>query len=129
MAEKALVVEDDRAALRPVSLTLGSAGHHDVPAVNGADGLRKGRREAAELVVDAMLPGTGGFEVCQGLPSTPAVPEGRQPVVALRPESQEAAQGMGEGVGADLHLPTPGRWGEATAAAGGPLSRHEDCDA
>ncbi len=129
MAEKTLVVEDDPAALRLVSRSPEAAGHQGIPAVNGVEGLRKAQEEAAGLVVlDAMLPGMGGFEVCQGLPSNPAVSEGRPPIVALRPESQEADQGMGERVGADVHRPQPATPGEVTAVARGLLSQHEDGD-
>jgi len=129
MAEKILVVADDPAALRLVSFTLGSAGYQVIPAVNGVEGLRRAQEEAPDLVVlDVMLPGIDGFEVCHRLRSNPAAPQGRLPILMLSAKSQEADRAMGEKVGADLYLPKPATPEEITAAAGSLLSQREECD-
>lgn len=123
MAEKILIVEDDPAALRLVSFTLESAGYQVVTAVNGVEGLRKAQEETPDLMVlDVMLPGIDGFEVCHRLRSDPATSQGRLPILMLSAKSQEADRAMGEKVGADLYLPKPAAPEEIMAAVRGLLS-------
>ena len=117
MAEKILVVEDDPAALRLVSYTLESAGYQVMSAVNGVEGLRKARQEPPDLVVlDVMLPGIDGFEVCHRLRSNLAAGQGRLRILMLTAKSQEADRATGEKVGADLYLTKPATPEQITVA-------------
>ena len=117
MAEKILVVEDDPAALRLVSYTLESADYQVTSAVNGVEGLRKAQQELPDLVVlDVMLPGIDGFEVCHRLRSNSTARPGRLPILMLTAKSQEADRAAGDKVGADLYLTKPAPPEEITAA-------------
>ena len=117
MREKILVVEDDPAALRLVTFTLESAGYEVIPAVNGIEGLRKAQEEQPDLLVlDLMLPGIDGYEVCHRLRSDPAGRERRLPILMLTAKSQQADRTMAEQVGVDLYLSKPVTPEEITAA-------------
>lgn len=126
MAEKILIVEDDPAALRLVSYTLESAGYQVDSAVNGVEGLRKAQQETPDLVVlDIMLPGIDGFEVCHRLRSSSAGHDGHLPILMLTAKSQEADRAMGEKVGADLYLTKPATPEEITVAVQSLLAQRE----
>ena len=117
MREKILVVEDDPAALRLVTFTLESAGYKVIPAANGIEGLRKAQEEAPDLLVlDLMLPGIDGYEVCHRLRSDPAGRERRLPILMLTAKSQETDRAMAEKMGVDRYLCKPATPEEITAA-------------
>src|SRR4030042_4601087 len=127
MREKILVVEDDPAALRLVSFTLESAGYEVIPAANGIEGLRKAQEEAPDLLVlDLMLPGIDGYEVCHRLRSDPAGRERRLPILMLTAKSQETDRAMAEKMGVDRYLCKPATPEEITAAVHLLLSQRQE---
>ena len=127
MREKILVVEDDPAALRLVTFTLESAGYEVIPAVNGIEGLRKAQEEAPDLLVlDLMLPGIDGYEICHRLRSDPAGRERRLPILMLTAKSQETDRAMAEKMGVDLYLSKPVPPEEITAAVHSLLSQRQE---
>lgn len=124
---KILVVEDDPASLRLVSYALEAEGYEVVTAVNGVEGLRKAQQEAPDLVVlDVMLPGIDGFEVCHRLCSDPDNPQARTPILMLTAKSQEADREMGQKMGADLYLAKPATPEELTQAVNELLAQREE---
>lgn len=65
---KILVIEDDAVLRRLLRLYLGGAGYGVVEAGNGEEGLRVAYRERPDLIVlDIMMPGMDGWEVCERL--------------------------------------------------------------
>ncbi len=78
IAGKILVVEDDPSFMRYLSHLLEREGYQVSGAINGLEGWRKVREELPSLLIlDVMLPGLDGFEVCHRLreePSTAAIP-------------------------------------------------------
>ena len=78
MRRKILVVEDDPDQLEVIRLNLQAAGFAIGTAANGTDALVKTRSIAPDLIVlDLMLPGLNGFDVCDSLrrdPATATVP-------------------------------------------------------
>jgi len=78
MRRKVLVVEDDPDQLEVIRLNLQAAGFAIGTAANGTDALVKTRSISPDLIVlDLMLPGLNGFDVCDSLrrdPATAAVP-------------------------------------------------------
>lgn len=127
MTKKILIVEDDPAALRLASYTLESEGYEVITAVNGVEGLRKAQQEAPDLVVlDIMLPGIDGFEVCHRLRSDPDAPQARTPILMLTAKSQEADREMGQKVGGDLYISKPATPEELTEAVKGLLAQREE---
>ena len=68
MSSTVLIVEDDPDAVKLVELYLRRDGHKVLTALDGAEGLRLAREARPDLVVlDLMLPGMNGFEVCRAL--------------------------------------------------------------
>lgn len=65
---KILVVEDEPAIQQGLCDVLAFNGFEPTPVGNGEDGLREGRTGTYALVLlDVMLPGLNGFEVCAAL--------------------------------------------------------------
>jgi pilus assembly protein CpaE len=68
MSSKVLIVEDDLDLLRAIGLALKKEGYEIATAESGEEALRKVQTEKPDLVIlDIMLPGTSGIEVCQQL--------------------------------------------------------------
>jgi DNA-binding response OmpR family regulator len=66
VAERILLVEDDRRVRRATALALTDEGYDVLEAPDGETGLRLMTEQRPDLVVlDVMLPGIDGFEVCR----------------------------------------------------------------
>ncbi len=127
MTKKILVVEDDPAALRLTSYTLEAECYEVITAVNGVEALRKADQEAPDLVVlDIMLPGIDGFEVCHRLRSDPESPQARMPILMLTAKAQEEDREVGRKVGGDLYLAKPATPEELTEAVRALLAQREE---
>ena len=62
---KILVVEDDRNLLAALKYNLQKEGYDVVTAADGIEALEAARREKPGVIIlDVMLPGINGFEVC-----------------------------------------------------------------
>jgi DNA-binding response OmpR family regulator len=73
MRRKILVVEDDADQLELVRLTLEKAGFAIGTAANGSDALVKTHSISPDLIIlDLMLPGLNGFDICETLRKNPA---------------------------------------------------------
>jgi DNA-binding response OmpR family regulator len=100
-----LVVEDDAAIAESLQLALKDLGHVVHTAPTGEDGLDFVRRHRASLdlaVVDVMLPGVDGFEVCRRLSAADALP-----VVLLTARSDAIDIVVGLECGADDYVVKP----------------------
>jgi len=106
MGRKILVIEDDPVGLRYVRFTLEQHGYRVVTAANGLDGLRKARKEEPDLIIlDVMLPGVDGYEICHRLRAEPET--SRLPILMFSAKSQEKDRTVGQQVGADDYLTKP----------------------
>jgi DNA-binding response OmpR family regulator len=106
MAEKILIIEDDPATSRLVDYSLRHEGYQVSTASNGLDGIRKALSEAPDLIIlDVMLPGMDGFEICHRLRSEPAT--AKLPVLMFSAKAQEMDKNTGLLVGADDYLTKP----------------------
>ena len=66
MKKKILVIEDDRQALRLMEYILQHKGYEVLLARDGLEGAKKAQTETPDLIIlDVMLPGLDGYEVCQ----------------------------------------------------------------
>jgi two-component system, OmpR family, response regulator len=99
-----LVVDDDAAFRSFVVDLLGSAGFSTVEAGNGEDGLARARECALEAaLVDVVLPGVSGYEVCRALKE-----EREIPVVLMSGEQTEPVNRVaGLLIGADDYVVKP----------------------
>jgi DNA-binding response OmpR family regulator len=106
MVKKILVIEDDPAISRLVDYTLRHEGYEVVTAANGLEGIKKAHDEAPDLVIlDVMLPGMDGFEICHRLRSEPDTAQ--LLILMFSAKAQEVDKKTGLKVGADEYLPKP----------------------
>lgn len=106
MNERILVIEDDPNALRLVEYTLGQEGYQVITAADGLEGLKKAREEHPDLIIlDIMLPGLDGYEVCQQLRQEPKTI--KLPILMLSAKAREIDKATGLKVGADDYLTKP----------------------
>ena len=72
MAEKILIVEDDGAIVDGLAAAFASEGFEVECAANGRLGLERARSGKPSLVIlDIMLPGMSGYELCSRLRADP----------------------------------------------------------
>jgi two-component system alkaline phosphatase synthesis response regulator PhoP len=106
MAKKILVIEDDPATSRLVEYSLRHEGYEVTTAFNGLEGIKKAKYEAPDLVIlDVMLPGLDGFEICHRLKEEPAT--AGLPILMFSAKAQEIDKNTGLKVGADDYLSKP----------------------
>lgn len=100
---KLLVVEDDLILLETLEYNLEAEGYRVFTATDGLVALEVARKEQPDLVVlDVMLPGLDGFEVCRILRRETAVP-----ILMLTARAGETDRVVGLEVGADDYLTKP----------------------
>ncbi len=101
-----LVVEDDADIAALIARYLEKAGFSTIVTASGQDAVARARREAPELVVlDRMLPGLDGLEVCRLLRahgSTSAVP-----IIMVTARAEETDRIVGLEIGADDYVTKP----------------------
>jgi len=103
MAEKILVVEDEVALQETLAYNLNRQGYEVETAGDGITALDKARLLHPDLIVlDLMLPGLDGFEVCRILRQ-----EMTTPVLMLTARDDEIDRVVGLEVGADDYLTKP----------------------
>ena len=103
MSAKILIIEDDPDTARLVGLYLQREGHRVLSASDGADGLRQARASKPDLVVlDLMLPGMSGMDICRELRSESTIP-----IVMLTARVEEADMLGGLESGADDYVTKP----------------------
>jgi two-component system alkaline phosphatase synthesis response regulator PhoP len=106
MTKKILIIEDDPAISRLVDYSLRHEGYEVIAATNGLEGIRKVHDEAPDLkILDVMLPGMDGFEICARLRSDPDTAQ--LLILMFSAKAQEIDKNTGLKVGADDYLPKP----------------------
>ncbi len=108
MAEKAkiLVVDDEEDILDLVNYNLSRNGYQVTCGATGEEGLRLARTEVPELIIlDLMLPGLDGLEVCRILKNDPRT--SIIPILMLTAKGDEADIVTGLELGADDYVTKP----------------------
>jgi len=101
-----LIVEDERDILELVEYHLRQAGIPVISALDGSSGLEKARRKLPALVIlDLMLPGMDGKDVCRSLKSNPLTRW--IPVLILTARIGEIDRIIGFELGADDYVTKP----------------------
>jgi two-component system phosphate regulon response regulator PhoB len=101
-----LVVDDEEDIIELVELNLTREGYRVLGCTTGEKALEIARSKLPNLIVlDLMLPGIDGLEVCRRLKSGPKT--GRIPVVILTAKGEEADIVMGLELGADDYVTKP----------------------
>jgi len=103
---KILVADDEPDVLNLVSLNLKNAGFTVIKAQDGASALSKARANMPMLVVlDLMLPGMSGIEVCKTLKADAATSQ--IPIIMLTAKAEEIDRIVGLELGADDYITKP----------------------
>ena len=102
--KRILVVEDEPAIALGLEDDLKIEGYEVEVVGDGAVACRRARETAFDLVLlDVMLPGKDGFEVCRELRRTGL----RMPIIMLTARAQESEKVMGLELGADDYITKP----------------------
>lgn len=103
---KALIVEDDPDARKVLSLILKLDGYQIHTAPGGQEALTLlGTLVPDVILLDVMMPGMDGYQVCQWVRSNPAT--ANVPVVMLSGKADPESVAHGMEVGADEYLAKP----------------------
>jgi two-component system phosphate regulon response regulator PhoB len=101
-----LVVEDDVDILRLITYNFEASGFEVATAQDGYEALTSARRRAPDLIIlDLMLPGLDGLEVCKELKRSEATR--KIPVVMLTARGEEVDRIVGLELGADDYVVKP----------------------
>jgi len=103
MSAKVLVVEDELTLRETLEYSLVRQGYDVFTAADGRAGLAEARAQRPDLIIlDLMLPGLDGFEVCRILRQETPVP-----ILMLTARADEVDKIVGLEVGADDYMTKP----------------------
>jgi two-component system response regulator MprA len=103
MKEKILIIEDDEAIIKVLHRVLSYEGYEIFKALNGQQGLNSARENRPDLVIlDVMLPGMDGLEVCRRLRLGGSIP-----ILMLTAKDTIQDRVTGLDAGADDYLVKP----------------------
>ncbi|MDP2942603.1 MAG: response regulator transcription factor [Candidatus Omnitrophota bacterium] len=106
MKETILIVEDERDIVKMLEYNLGKEGFKTLSARDGEAALSLAGKEHPDLILlDLMLPGMDGLEVCKSLKNesrTTAIP-----IIIVTAKSQESDKIVGLELGADDYITKP----------------------
>lgn len=106
MSERILIIEDDRSTARLTEYTLRQAGYEVDVASDGFEGLRRALAEHPDLIIlDIMLPGLDGYEVCHRVRQKPET--ANLPILMISAKARQDDKDIGLRVGADEYLTKP----------------------
>jgi len=116
-----LLVEDDASVREAVTMALEGDGHQVRTAVSGEEALDRWRRSRPDLLLlDVMLPGTDGLEVCRAVRAEDSVP-----IVMLTARTDAIDVVLGLESGADDYITKPFETRVLLARVKAVLRRHD----
>lgn len=103
MAEKILIVDDEKPIVDSIKYTLYKEGYDVVVSYDGEDALEKFKKENPDLIIlDIMLPKLSGLEVCRIIRRTSNVP-----IIMLTAKGEDMDKVIGLELGADDYVSKP----------------------
>ena len=103
---KVLIIEDERSLASVLALNLQREGFEVMMAQDGRDGLRQAQIKHPDLIVlDLMLPGMPGLEVCRELRAGSQTRD--VPIIMVTAKTEESDELIGLAVGADDYVTKP----------------------
>jgi two-component system, OmpR family, alkaline phosphatase synthesis response regulator PhoP len=119
---RVLIIEDSGDIAELIKHYLDRAGHDTAVHASGRDGLVAARQSPPDLVIlDVMLPGMDGMQVCQALRAEPTT--SGLPILMLTARGEEADRVRGLELGADDYVTKPFSPKELVARVGALLRR------
>jgi DNA-binding response OmpR family regulator len=116
-----LIVDDESTLLATLSFNLERQGYDVITAFEGGDALRLVDEKQPDLVLlDLMLPGMHGFEICRALRKRSSIP-----IIILTARTDEVDRVVGLELGADDYITKPFSMNELIARVRACLRRSE----
>lgn len=104
--EKILIIEDEKNIVELVKYNLEEQDYLVIAEMRGDLGLQRAIKEVPELIVlDLMLPGMNGIDICKALKSNEKT--SGVPVIMLTAKSEELDKVLGLEIGADDYMTKP----------------------
>ena len=114
-----LIIEDEQKINDILAFSLGKDGYKTLSAFDGVKGLEMALKENPDLILlDVMLPGMDGFEVCRKVREKSQVP-----IIMLTAREDEVDKVLGLELGADDYITKPYSMRELTARVKANLRR------
>ncbi|WP_026925813.1 response regulator transcription factor [Granulicoccus phenolivorans] len=121
---RVLVVEDEESYREALAYMLRKEGFEVIEAIDGTEGLAKFDRNGADIVLlDLMMPGLPGTEVCRQLRL-----RGTVPVIMVTARDSEVDKVVGLEIGADDYVTKPFSHRELVARIRAVLRRGQDVE-
>lgn len=121
--KKILIIEDEPNIIELVGYNLKNNGYDYISAEDGVMGITLVHREKPDLILlDLMLPGKNGHEICQEL----RVEGNKTPIIMLTAKSDEVDKILGLEFGADDYITKPFSVRELMARIKAVLRRYEE---
>lgn len=127
MSRPVLIVEDDPDIAESVKYNLEREGLPVVVALTGEEGLTKGldqRNPPSLVILDVMLPGMSGLDLCRRFRREPATR--RTPIIMLTARGSESDRVAGLDLGADDYITKPFSVRELTARVRAVMRRADE---
>lgn len=106
MDKRIIVIEDEEKIITMIMSSLGKEGFLVNSAHDGITGLRMVKEEIPDLIIlDLMLPGLDGFEICKNIRMDPRVAS--TPIIILTAKAEEYDRILGLEFGADDYVTKP----------------------
>ena len=122
MTQKVLVVDDDPAISEMLTLVLSTEGFASVVVNDGGQAVEVFQRENPDLVLlDLMLPGMNGIDICRAIRQESTVP-----IVMLTAKTDTVDVVLGLESGADDYIPKPFKPKELVARVRARLRRSDE---
>lgn len=103
MTKKILLVDDEKTLVKALTFNLEKEGYQVIPAYDGEEALKIIETENPDLVIlDLMLPGVDGFEVCRRVRKNLDVP-----IIMLTAKGDDIDKILGLELGADDYITKP----------------------
>ncbi|MGN7760752.1 response regulator transcription factor [Paenibacillus sp. 22594] len=115
-----LIIDDEEALVQLLTDELEAKGHEVLSAADGIEGVRLAEREPDLIILDIMMPGMNGFEVCRSIRD-----EVSCPIIFLSARQSEADRVRGLTLGGDDYVIKPFGLRELMARIEGNLRREE----
>src|SRR3954468_23298316 len=101
-----LLIEDEKGLVQSLTWYFNREGYETTAVGDGAEGLRKAQTLLPDLILlDLMLPGMGGLDVCRELRSGEKTKQ--IPIIIITARSEETDEVIGLSLGADDYVTKP----------------------
>jgi len=104
--KRILVADDEVYIVHILEFSLSMEGYEVISATSGVEALRRIEEEQPDLIVlDVMMPGLDGHEVCRRLRADERT--SRTPIIFLTAKDTPADRDLGLGLGANAYITKP----------------------